>query len=132
MTKAGVLGPGASAEGPRLEAHPPAVSFKVAPQPLDLLLDHAVAAYPDHRCLDFLGKVWSYQEIGALVGRAARGLQALGVAHGTRVGLMLPNCPYFVIAYFAVLKAGGTVVNYNPLYAPRELEHQIEDSARRS
>jgi long-chain acyl-CoA synthetase len=128
MTKAGVLGPGASAEGPRLDAYPPAVNFKVAPQPLDLLLDHAVAAYPDHRCLDFLGKVWSYQEIGALVGRAARGLQALGVAHGTRVGLMLPNCPYFVIAYFAVLKAGGTVVNYNPLYAPRELEHQIEDS----
>jgi long-chain acyl-CoA synthetase len=130
MAKAGVLGPEAAAERPSLKASPPRVdvTLKVVPQPLDVLLDQAVAAYPDHRCLDFLGKAWSYQEVGALVGRAARGLQALGVGRGTRVGLMLPNCPYFVIAYFAVLKAGGTVVNFNPLYVARELEHQIEDS----
>ena len=47
---------------------------------------------------------------------------------GTRVGLFLPNCPYYVICFFAVLKAGGTVVNYNPLYADREIARQIEDS----
>ena len=45
-----------------------------------------------------------------------------------RVGLFLPNCPYYVICFFAVLKAGGTVVNYNPLYAEREIARQIEDS----
>ena len=45
-----------------------------------------------------------------------------------RVGLFLPNCPYYVICFFAVLKAGGTVVNYNPLYADREIARQIEDS----
>jgi long-chain acyl-CoA synthetase len=130
MVKAGVLGPAAAAERPWLKAYPPRVdpTIEVVPQPLDVLLDQAVSAYPDHRCMDFLGKSWTYQEVGALVGRAARGLQALGVGRGTRVGLMLPNCPYFVVAYFAVLKAGGTVVNFNPLYAPRELEHQIQDS----
>jgi long-chain acyl-CoA synthetase len=63
-----------------------------------------------------------------LVDRAAAGLQALGVGEGTKVGLFLPNCPYFVICFFAVLKAGGTVVSYNPLYAEREIAHQIEDS----
>ena len=47
---------------------------------------------------------------------------------GVRVGLFLPNCPYYVIAFFAVLKAGGTVVNFNPLYAEREIARQIDDS----
>ena len=41
---------------------------------------------------------------------------------------MLPNCPYYVICFFAVLKAGGTVVNFNPLYAPREIARQINDA----
>ena len=59
---------------------------------------------------------------------AAKGFQALGVGKGARVGLFLPNCPYYVICFFAVLKAGGTVVNYNPLYADREIARQIEDS----
>ena len=45
-----------------------------------------------------------------------------------KVGLFLPNCPYFVIFYYAGLKAGGTLVNFNPLYTERELAHQIEDS----
>ena len=60
--------------------------------------------------------------------RAARGLQAIGVFPGTRVGLMLPNTPYFVVLYFAVLKAGGVVVCFNPLLAEREIEQQIADS----
>jgi long-chain acyl-CoA synthetase len=50
------------------------------------------------------------------------------VAKGTRVGLCLPNTPYAVICYFAILKAGGTVVNFNPLYVEREIRHQIDDS----
>ena len=52
----------------------------------------------------------------------------LGVRKGVRVGLFLPNCTYYVVCFFAVLKAGGTVVNYNPLYAEREIARQIEDS----
>ncbi len=113
------------------EAHYPeglAWDLDVAPRPLFSLLDDAVATWPSRRCLDFLGRKSSYKEIGQLVDRAAKGFQAQGVRKGVRVGLFLPNCPYYVICFFAVLKAGGTVVNYNPLYAEREIARQIEDS----
>jgi long-chain acyl-CoA synthetase len=113
------------------EAHYPeglAWDLDVAPRPLFCVLDDAVAAWPNRRCLDFLGRKSSYKETGQLVDRAAKGLQALGVRKGVRVGLFLPNCPYYVICFFAVLKAGGTVVNYNPMYAEREIARQIEDS----
>lgn len=92
------------------------------------LMEEAVGTYADRPCVDFLGKKYTYAEIGRLVDRAAKGMQALGVGKGVRVGLFLPNTPYSVITYFAVLKAGGTVVNMNPLYAERELAVQIEDS----
>jgi long-chain acyl-CoA synthetase len=100
----------------------------LAPRPLFSLLDDAVAAWANRPCLDFLGRKSSYKEIGQLVDRAAKGFQQLGVGPGVRVGLFLPNCPYYVICFFAVLKAGGTVVNYNPLYAEREIARQIENS----
>jgi len=100
----------------------------VLERPVDQILDETVASYPDRPCVDFLGKVTTYREMGDLVARAAKGFQRLGVRKGTRVGLCLPNCPYYVIAYYGVLKAGGIVVNFNPLYAPRELAHQIQDS----
>jgi long-chain acyl-CoA synthetase len=113
------------------EAHYPhglAWQLDLAPRPLFSLLDEAGVAYADRPCLDFLGRKSSYREIAQLVDRAAKGFQALGVGKGVRVGLFLPNCPYYVICFFAVLKAGGTVVNYNPLYADREIARQIEDS----
>ena len=113
------------------EAHYPAGlpwDFEIESRPLFTLLDEAVAAFANRPCLDFLGRKSSYREIGQLVDRAAKGFQALGVGKGVRVGLFLPNCPYYVICFFAVLKAGGTVVNYNPLYAEREIARQIEDS----
>ena len=96
--------------------------------PLYQMLDEAVAGFGDRPCIDFLGKRYTYAEIGDLVARAALGFQHLGVKKGVNVGLCLPNTPYFVICYFAVLRAGGTVVNYNPLYVERELKYQIEDS----
>ncbi|HEX6112292.1 MAG TPA: AMP-binding protein, partial [Geminicoccaceae bacterium] len=113
------------------EAHYPAGlvwDLDITPRPLFQLLDDAVVAWANRPCLDFLGRKSSYREIGQLVDRAAKGFQALGVKPGVRVGLFLPNCPYYVICFFAVLKAGGTVVNYNPLYAEREIARQIEDS----
>jgi len=95
------------------------------------ILDTAVDSFPDSPCLNFMGKRQDYGEIDRLVDRAAKGLQALGVDKGVRVGLMLPNCPYYVIFYYAILRAGGTVVNFNPLYAPREIKRQIVDSGAR-
>ena len=105
-----------------------AVRLDYPDAPLSDLLDRAVARYPDHAMLDFLGKIYSYREVGDLVARAAKGLQQLGVKPGDRVGLFLPNTPYYVILYFATLKVGGTVVNFNPLYADREVAHQIRDA----
>ena len=102
--------------------------FEVDSRPLFSVLDDAVAAFPDNPCLEFLGKRYSYREVGDLVARVAKGLQGLGVGKDVRVGLFLPNSPYFVICFHAVLKAGGTVVNFNPLYAEREVARQIRDS----
>jgi long-chain acyl-CoA synthetase len=92
------------------------------------MLDASVARYRGRTCTNFLGKTLTYREIGALVGRTAAGLQALGVRRGTKVGLLMPNCPAFIVYYFAILKAGGTVVNYNPLYSLDELAFQVRDS----
>ncbi len=96
--------------------------------PLFAILDEAVERFPGNEAMDFLGKRYSYAELGDVVTRAAAGFRALGVARGVKVGLFLPNCPHFVIAYFGILKAGGTVVNYSPLYSEDQLAHQIEDS----
>lgn len=100
--------------------------LKVAP--LYALLDDAVRDYGHLPCTNFLGRTLSYGEIGDLVGQTAAALQRQGVRKGTKVGLFLPNSPTFIIYFFAVLKAGGTVVNFNPLYTVAELTHQVEDS----
>ncbi len=96
--------------------------------PVQKILDDAVARWPERPALDFMGRVISYGELGALTDRAAAGLQRLGVGPGVHVGLYLPNSPHYPIAFFGVLKAGGTVVNYSPLDAERVLEHKVEDS----
>ncbi len=102
--------------------------LKITPKLLSVILDEAVHAYPHQPCLKFLGKRYTYRQVGDLVARAAKGFQKLGVAKGVKVGLFLPNSPYFVICYHAILKAGGTVVNFNPLYAEPEIARQIQDS----
>jgi len=100
----------------------------VAVSPVGALLAVAVARFGNRPALEFLGRRWTYAALGALVARATRGLQDLGVGKGTMVGLCLPNTPYSVIFYYAALNAGATVVNYNPLYVERELSYQIKDS----
>ncbi len=100
----------------------------LAPCSVTSLLDEAVARFGGHPATDFFGRKLTYAELGRRVDRAARGFQKLGVERGTRVGLCLPNTPYYIIAYFAILKAGGIVVNFNPLYVEREIANQIEDS----
>lgn len=97
-------------------------------RPVHALLDAAAANTPFAPFIDFLGRRFTYDEAARLIARATRGLQGLGVRKGIHVGLFMPNCTYSVICYFAILKAGGTVVNYNPLAAERELVRQIEDS----
>jgi long-chain acyl-CoA synthetase len=100
----------------------------LTPAPLYKLLDEAAAKYASKPCTNFLGKVLTYRDIARQVDRAAAGLQKLGVKKGTKVGLFMPNCPTYIVYYFGTLKAGGTVVNYNPLYTLEELSFQVKDS----
>jgi long-chain acyl-CoA synthetase len=97
-------------------------------KPLWSLWDEAVADFRHRPLLDFYDRKFSFAQIDDMISRAARGFQDLGVKPGVKVGLFLPNCPQFVVSFYAILKAGGTVVNYSPLYAEPELLHQIEDS----
>ena len=102
--------------------------FNAPPRALTELLDEAATKWSKRTYLDFMGCKLSFADAHDLADRAAKGFQALGVGKGVKVGLFLPNVPHYVIAFFGVLKAGGTVVNYSPLDAERELEHKIADS----
>lgn len=99
--------------------------------PVDELLNNAAARFPDVPAMDFLGKRTSYARLGQLVELAAAGFQKLGVVKGTRVALCLPNTPYYVICYYAILRAGGVVVNLSPLYTECEIRHFLKDSGAR-
>ncbi len=113
------------------KSYPPGVSWG-APLPppiaLDELLAKAAERWPTKVALDFYDRTFTYRELHDLTRRAAKGFQALGVGPGVNVGLHLPNTPHYVICFFAVLMAGGRVVNFSPLAAPRELKHQLVDS----
>jgi long-chain acyl-CoA synthetase len=115
---------------PWLAHYPKGVNWhqQIAPAPLYQLLERAADRHPARICTNFLGRTITYGEMSRLVDRAAAGLAAIGVTKGTKVGLFLPNSPTFIVFYYATLKAGGTVVNYNPLYTLDELTFQVKDS----
>ncbi|HUN50133.1 MAG TPA: AMP-binding protein [Candidatus Sulfotelmatobacter sp.] len=100
--------------------------FPVAP--LYSLIDTAAAKFGDKYLCDFMDRRFTFREMHGLINRAAKGFQQLGVKKGVHVGLFLPNTPHYIIAFFGILKAGGTVVNYSPLDAAKELAHKIDDS----
>lgn len=113
------------------KSYPPGVSWGGAlppAVPVESFLAAAVDQWPDKRAIDFYDRVLTFRELGDLAARAATGFQALGVGPGVHVGLHLPNTPHFVICFFGILMAGGRVVNFSPLAAPRELAYQIADS----
>ncbi|WP_372023999.1 long-chain fatty acid--CoA ligase [Tistrella mobilis] len=116
-----------------LRKYPADVNWRktISPAPLTSLMDHAVKTFADRPAVDFLGKILTFGEIGRMVGQAAKGLQQIGVKPGDRVGLFLPNTPYSIVYYYAALTIGATIVNFNPLYALREIEHQVNDSGTR-
>jgi long-chain acyl-CoA synthetase len=117
-------------ELPWLASYPEGVRWDIAIEamPVQRILDDTAEKWPAKPALEFMGKRLTYRELKQQSERAAKGLQALGVGPGVHVGLYLPNTPHYVIAFFGVLKAGGTVVNYSPLDAAKVLEHKIEDS----
>lgn len=92
------------------------------------ILKETVEKNSSKEALHFIGKELTYDELYRSVCRFANGLIHLGLQKGDRVSIMLPNCPQAVIAYYGILMAGGIVVQTNPLYVERELEHQLSDS----
>ncbi|GIS87419.1 MAG: dicarboxylate--CoA ligase PimA [Gammaproteobacteria bacterium] len=95
---------------------------------LNEYIDDAEIRFAARPAIDFLGRKTTYAQLATHIRQAAKGFQNMGVTKGSRVGLCLPNTPYSVICYFGALRAGATVVNYNPLYVERELAFQISDS----
>jgi long-chain acyl-CoA synthetase len=106
-------------------------STPISVKPVPSLLEEAVRRFPDRPAMDFLGKQTSYRQLARQIEAAAYGLQRLGVTKGDRVALCLPNTPYYIICFYAVMKIGGVVVNLNPLYVERELRNLVEDSGAR-
>lgn len=92
------------------------------------LFEAAVDRYRNLPCMDSMGKKYDYQEMGSLVNRAAAGLQGLGIQKGDRIGLYMPNTPYYPILFFAALKVGAVVVNVCPMHTLSELREQLADS----
>ncbi len=115
---------------PWLRSYPKEIDWfqPFTPASLPGFLDQAAARFPVRPATGFFGKTLSYAQLADAVNRAAKGLQGLGVGKGIQVGLLLPNCPAFVVFYYAILKAGGTVVGLNPLYAVPELAFQVKDA----
>ena len=96
------------------------------------LMDEAFSQYRDRTAYRFMGVGLSYGQVDTAARALAGWLQGLGLARGDRVAVMLPNVPQYPVAVAAILRAGYVVVNVNPLYTPRELEHQLKDSGAKA
>jgi long-chain acyl-CoA synthetase len=96
------------------------------------LLDESFRKYAALPAYRFMGKTFTFAQVDEASRALAAYLQAQGLAKGDRVAIMMPNVPQYPIAVAAVLRAGYVVVNVNPLYTPRELEHQLKDSGAKA
>jgi long-chain acyl-CoA synthetase len=101
-------------------------------QPLYQILQIASGAYREKPAVAFMGAFIDFGEAKKLVDLLATALQKLGVVKGDRVGIMLPNCPQYLLSFFAVVRLGAIVVNVNPIYTPREVEMVAKDSGMRA
>jgi len=96
------------------------------------LIDDSFKKFSDRTAYSFMGKTVSYADTDSQSQAFAAYLQGLGLAKGDRVAIMMPNVPQYPVAVAAILRAGLVVVNVNPLYTPRELEHQLKDSGAKA
>ena len=119
------------ADRPWLRSYPPAVPKTLEPYPersVFAILEEAVAQWPDSPAVAFFGKRLTYKELMAEVERFSRVLASMGIQKGDRIAFVLPNCPQYVIAFFACQRLGAVVVGNNPLYTQREMTHQLNDA----
>ncbi len=118
-----------------LKQYPPGVPETIdvhACASLVALMEESFVKYRDRCAYRYMGRSFSFGEVDEMSRALAAYLQGAGLAKGDRVALMMPNVPQYPVAVAAVLRAGCVVVNVNPLYTPRELEHQIKDSGARA
>ena len=118
-----------------LSSYPEGVPADIDPDrygSLVALMDESFARHADRTAYSFMGKAITYRQTDEDSLALAAWLQSLGLAKGDRVALMMPNVPQYPVAVAAVLRAGCVVVNVNPLYTPRELEHQLRDSGAKA
>jgi long-chain acyl-CoA synthetase len=108
--------------------HPCPWELALPPLSLPAMLARSAERVPDAPLVEFMGRRFSYAQIHSEALAFAAGLQRMGCAKGERVGLYLPNVPIYVAAYYGVLIAGATAVNFSPLYTEEELNHQVADS----
>ena len=114
-----------------LKSYPPGVPAEIDSSPYPSvpdLLDESFRQYRDRTAFVCMGKGITYGELDKLSREFGAWLQSRGLARGARVAIMMPNVLQYPVTIAAVLRAGYTVVNVNPLYTPRELEHQLKDS----
>ena len=114
-----------------LKSYPAGVPADIDPKKFRSLIelfDSSIAKYRDRPAFHNMGKGISFDQLDKRSRDFGAWLQARGLGKGARVAIMMPNCLQYPIAMFGVLRAGCTVVNVNPLYTPRELEHQLKDS----
>lgn len=96
------------------------------------LMEESFKKYASRSAYSFMGKEITYRQTDSLSQAFAVYLQGLGLAKGDRVAIMMPNVPQYPVAVAAILRAGLVLVNINPLYTPRELEHQLKDSGSKA
>ncbi len=114
-----------------LRSYPAGVPAEIDPshyRSLVHLMEEAFAKYAQRNAYVCMGRFITYADVDAMSRRLGAWLQAQGLEQGARVALMMPNVLQYPVALAAVLRAGYVVVNVNPLYTPRELEHQLKDS----
>ena len=104
------------------------VTLGLPKRPLFRLLHSAVRRFGNRPAVVFGGRSLTYKQLDAECNRLANALRSLGIEKGTRVMVLLPNTPQFVIAYYAILKAGGVVVSTSPVNDRHELQRQVMDS----
>jgi long-chain acyl-CoA synthetase len=96
------------------------------------LIDESLRKHASKPAYKFMGKAYSFAQIDEASRAFAAYLQGLGLQAGDRVAVMMPNLPQYPVAVAGILRAGMVVVNVNPLYTPRELEHQLKDSGAKA
>ena len=118
-----------------LESYPPGVPADIDPTQypsLVALMDEAFHRYAPRVAYSFMGRDITFAETEALSRALAAYLQGLGLSKGDRVAIMMPNVPQYPVSVAAILRAGFVVVNVNPLYTARELEHQLKDAGAKA